>query len=244
MPSSQRSPVPALEEQGRRLQRAHDGHRLRRHRRRLCRDRHGRPGHHLGGRHARIDRVGLARAIVSTSTPSELNQTGRRAPPRCAELARRRGNVWDSSRRSDRCPLPGGVHGHTVFRLNHVHPDPSDGSEMSDGIDGARRGRVPRSTRPQRRAVRRAPCQQRRLVTDPMMSAGMVWRAPERAVHDQALLLPLHDPIRVAEDLAVLDLVRGTNRHAMGLGYGRSRYTAMDKEWSRRGRSWTSRSTC
>ena len=71
-----------------------------------------------------------------------------------------------------------------------------------------------------------------------MMSAGMVLARTENVLcMIGALLLPLHDPIRVAEDLAVLDLVgKGRIVVTMGLGYRPLEYTAMDKEWGRRGK--------
>ena len=57
------------------------------------------------------------------------------------------------------------------------------------------------------------------------------------AVSVQALLLPLHDPLRVAEDLAVLDLAsNGRVAVTLGLGYRPEEYAAHRKDWSQRGR--------
>ena len=52
-----------------------------------------------------------------------------------------------------------------------------------------------------------------------------------------ALLVPLHDPIRAAEDIAVIDLVsRGRLVIVTGLGYRPVEYAALGKEWKRRGK--------
>jgi len=52
-----------------------------------------------------------------------------------------------------------------------------------------------------------------------------------------ALLLPLHDPIRVAEDIAVLDLVsQGRFMAVAGLGYRELEYQTMGVEWKQRGK--------
>jgi alkanesulfonate monooxygenase SsuD/methylene tetrahydromethanopterin reductase-like flavin-dependent oxidoreductase (luciferase family) len=53
----------------------------------------------------------------------------------------------------------------------------------------------------------------------------------------QALLLPLHDPVRVAEDLAVLDLASGGRVvTTLGLGYRPEEYAALGRSWADRGR--------
>jgi alkanesulfonate monooxygenase SsuD/methylene tetrahydromethanopterin reductase-like flavin-dependent oxidoreductase (luciferase family) len=71
----------------------------------------------------------------------------------------------------------------------------------------------------------------------PLVFAGMVAARTERvAISLQALLLPLHDPLRVAEDLIVLDLVSGGRMAVtLGLGYRPTEYLAHRKEWTRRG---------
>ena len=52
------------------------------------------------------------------------------------------------------------------------------------------------------------------------------------AVAVQALLLPLHDPLRVAEDLAVLDLASGGRvAVTLGVGYRPEEYAAHGKSW-------------
>jgi alkanesulfonate monooxygenase SsuD/methylene tetrahydromethanopterin reductase-like flavin-dependent oxidoreductase (luciferase family) len=72
----------------------------------------------------------------------------------------------------------------------------------------------------------------------PLALAGMVFgRTKAIGVNISALLLPLHDPLRVAEDIAVLDLASGGRLSVVfGLGYRPSEYTNHGKDWSRRGR--------
>jgi alkanesulfonate monooxygenase SsuD/methylene tetrahydromethanopterin reductase-like flavin-dependent oxidoreductase (luciferase family) len=51
-----------------------------------------------------------------------------------------------------------------------------------------------------------------------------------------ALLAPLYDPIRLAEDIAVLDhLSRGRVAYVFGLGYRPEEYAQLGQDWSRRG---------
>ena len=51
-----------------------------------------------------------------------------------------------------------------------------------------------------------------------------------------ALLVPLHDPIRLAEQIAVLDHVSGGRvQYTVGLGYRREEYEQAGLEWSKRG---------
>ena len=128
---------------------------------------------------------------------------------------------------------------YTVFRLNHVHPDPSDGSEMSDRYRAA----LDMVEFLDQRGLNAVQFDEHHVSSTgwsptPMMSAGMVLARPEHVLcMIGALLLPLHDPIRVAVDLAVLDLVgKGRIVVTMGLGYRPLEYTAMDKEWGRRGK--------
>lgn len=72
----------------------------------------------------------------------------------------------------------------------------------------------------------------------PLVTAGMVLaRTATTRVTIQALLVPLHDPLRIAEDIAVLDLA-GNGRFSVvaGLGYRPSEYAAHGKDWDGRGR--------
>ena len=71
----------------------------------------------------------------------------------------------------------------------------------------------------------------------PMMMAGLVFGTTKTlAITISALLLPLHDPLRVAEDLAVLDLASGGRlTTVLGLGYRPEEYAAHAKDWKHRG---------
>jgi alkanesulfonate monooxygenase SsuD/methylene tetrahydromethanopterin reductase-like flavin-dependent oxidoreductase (luciferase family) len=71
----------------------------------------------------------------------------------------------------------------------------------------------------------------------PLVLAGMVVGATTRiGVSISALLGPLHDPLRVAEDLAVLDLAGGGRViTTFGIGYRPEEYAQQGKSWDRRG---------
>lgn len=71
----------------------------------------------------------------------------------------------------------------------------------------------------------------------PIVMAGLVFGATRQlGVTLSALLVPLHDPLRVAEDLAVLDLASaGRVMTIAGLGYRASEYAAQGKDWCARG---------
>ena len=72
----------------------------------------------------------------------------------------------------------------------------------------------------------------------PLMNAGTVLaRTTTLSASISALLLPLHDPIRVAEDIAVIDLMSGGRLTVIfGLGYRPSEYQLMGKDWDDRGK--------
>lgn len=72
----------------------------------------------------------------------------------------------------------------------------------------------------------------------PLAFAGCILgRTKKIRVGVAALLLPLHDPIRVAEDLAVLDLASGGRIGiTAGLGYRESEYAMFGKDWAGRGK--------
>ncbi len=72
----------------------------------------------------------------------------------------------------------------------------------------------------------------------PLLMAGMVVARTKRiGINFGALLLPLHDPVRVAEDLAVLDLTSGGRvTTVVGLGYRPSEYHLHQKDWAGRGK--------
>jgi alkanesulfonate monooxygenase SsuD/methylene tetrahydromethanopterin reductase-like flavin-dependent oxidoreductase (luciferase family) len=72
----------------------------------------------------------------------------------------------------------------------------------------------------------------------PLATAGLVFgRTQNVGVTISALLVPLHDPLRLAEDIAVLDLASGGRLVVVaGLGYRPEEYAAHGKDWSRRGK--------
>jgi alkanesulfonate monooxygenase SsuD/methylene tetrahydromethanopterin reductase-like flavin-dependent oxidoreductase (luciferase family) len=75
------------------------------------------------------------------------------------------------------------------------------------------------------------------FLSAPLQLAGMMITVTRRVrVNVSALLVPLHDPLRLAEDIAVLDLVaNGRFSATCGLGYRESEYACFGVDWSRRG---------
>ncbi|MEU6388875.1 LLM class flavin-dependent oxidoreductase [Streptomyces sp. NPDC046939] len=71
----------------------------------------------------------------------------------------------------------------------------------------------------------------------PFTFAGAVLGATRRiAVTVSAVIGPLHDPLRLAEDIAVLDLLSGGRLVTVaGIGYRPQEYAQFDVEWKRRG---------
>ncbi len=74
-------------------------------------------------------------------------------------------------------------------------------------------------------------------------AAAIAGRTRRIGISISALLAPLHDPIRVAEDLAVLDLLSsGRVTTILGLGYRPEEYEMFDAPWETRGadlEEWT-----
>lgn len=127
----------------------------------------------------------------------------------------------------------------TLMRLNFVHPDATDPQQMSDryraGFDLAEyvdtNGfNVVSLEEHHSNGLGWSPT--------PLINAGIILsRTKNVLVPISALLLPLHDPIRVAEDLAVLDLIsQGRISIVTGIGYRPVEYAAHGKEWSKRGK--------
>ncbi len=71
----------------------------------------------------------------------------------------------------------------------------------------------------------------------PLVNAAAILAVTEKiTVAVTAFLVPLHDPIRAAEDIAVLDLMsRGRISITTGIGYRPEEYVALGKNWKRRG---------
>ena len=72
----------------------------------------------------------------------------------------------------------------------------------------------------------------------PLATAGAVLGATRRiAVMVSALITPLYDPLRLAEEVAVLDHIgRGRLSLVAGIGYRPEEYEMFGREWKRRGR--------
>ncbi|MBQ1092364.1 LLM class flavin-dependent oxidoreductase [Streptomyces sp. B93] len=72
----------------------------------------------------------------------------------------------------------------------------------------------------------------------PFVFAGAVLGATRRlAVTVSAVIGPLYDPLRLAEDIAVLDLLSGGRLVTVaGIGYRPREYALLGVEWKRRGR--------
>jgi alkanesulfonate monooxygenase SsuD/methylene tetrahydromethanopterin reductase-like flavin-dependent oxidoreductase (luciferase family) len=67
-------------------------------------------------------------------------------------------------------------------------------------------------------------------------AAAIAGRTRRIGISISALLAPLHDPIRIAEDLAVLDLLsEGRVTTILGLGYRPEEYEMFDAPWETRG---------
>lgn len=71
----------------------------------------------------------------------------------------------------------------------------------------------------------------------PLTLASMIAARTSRIrIGVTALLVTLYDPIRLAEDIAVIDLVSGGRfSFVAGMGYRPIEYHAMDKDWDKRG---------
>jgi hypothetical protein len=76
------------------------------------------------------------------------------------------------------------------------------------------------------------------FMSSPLTMAGMVvGRTRKVMVAISALLVPLYEPLRLAEDLATLDIGSGGRVSVTaGLGYRPDEYAALNKEFKRRGK--------
>jgi alkanesulfonate monooxygenase SsuD/methylene tetrahydromethanopterin reductase-like flavin-dependent oxidoreductase (luciferase family) len=69
-----------------------------------------------------------------------------------------------------------------------------------------------------------------------VLASAMAARTSTIPLMVSALLVPLHDPVRLAEDIAVLDLISGGRaQYTAGLGYRREEYEQAGLDWSERG---------
>ncbi|MEN8184123.1 MAG: LLM class flavin-dependent oxidoreductase [Myxococcota bacterium] len=70
------------------------------------------------------------------------------------------------------------------------------------------------------------------------LAACLAGRTRSIRIGIMALLLPLYDPVKLAEDLAVLDLAsEGRVGVTAGLGYRRAEYELLGSDWEGRGRA-------
>lgn len=70
-----------------------------------------------------------------------------------------------------------------------------------------------------------------------VMGAAVAARTNRIPIWVSALLVPLHDPVRLAEDIAVLDLIsNGRIAVVAGLGYRPVEYALLQREWKGRGK--------
>lgn len=70
-----------------------------------------------------------------------------------------------------------------------------------------------------------------------VLAAAIAGRTKRLPIFISALLVPLHDPIRLAEDLAVLDLASGGRvSFVTGIGYRPIEYELLGKAFGRRGK--------
>ena len=129
---------------------------------------------------------------------------------------------------------------YALMRFNFVSPDPADAEAVSDryraGLELARHvdGRGFDAV-----SLEEHHSNPMGWSPTPLLNAAMILSGTEHlSVIVSALLLPLHDPVRAAEELAVIDLVsRGRIMVCTGLGYRPVEYAAFGREWRRRGRS-------
>jgi alkanesulfonate monooxygenase SsuD/methylene tetrahydromethanopterin reductase-like flavin-dependent oxidoreductase (luciferase family) len=69
-----------------------------------------------------------------------------------------------------------------------------------------------------------------------ILASAIAGRTRTARISINALIVPLYDPIRLAEDIAVLDnLTAGRFSFVAGIGYRPEEYHAAGKDWSRRG---------
>jgi len=125
------------------------------------------------------------------------------------------------------------------MRLNYVHPDPTDPEDMSARY----RLGVELSSFVDKHGFYGVTLEEHHSTSvgwspTPLLNAAAILAVTENiTVAITALLVPLHDPVRIAEDLAVLDLLsRGRISITTGLGYRTDEYRALGKNWKRRGR--------
>src|SRR5687767_10436838 len=72
-----------------------------------------------------------------------------------------------------------------------------------------------------------------------VLAAGIAGATKSIGINIAAILAPLHDPLRLAEDIAVLDLTSGGRLSlVLGLGYRPEEYEMFGKSWKGRGKAF------
>ena len=81
-------------------------------------------------------------------------------------------------------------------------------------------------------------CTEDGFLSAPLQLAGMMAAGTRKVrISVSALLVPLHDPLRLAEDIALIDLASGGRFSATcGLGYRELEYRSLGIDWENRGR--------
>lgn len=125
----------------------------------------------------------------------------------------------------------------TVLRCNLVDPSPTPGA-----LAARYRAAVDMAVYADAHGLTTVQTEEHHATTNgwlpsPLTFAGAVLGATRRiSVTVSALITPLHDPLRLAEDLAVLDLLGGGRVVTVaGIGYRPEEYAAHGKDFSRRG---------
>ncbi|TMU90816.1 LLM class flavin-dependent oxidoreductase [Streptomyces sp. DASNCL29] len=125
----------------------------------------------------------------------------------------------------------------TVVRLNLVDPDATP-----RGLSERYRAALEMAAFADERGVSTLQTEEHHGSTDnwlpaPLAFAGTLLGATRRiTVTVSALIAPLYDPLRLAEDLAVLDLASGGRLITVaGIGYRPEEYAALGTDWKRRG---------
>ncbi|MFE0190210.1 LLM class flavin-dependent oxidoreductase [Streptomyces sp. NPDC058989] len=125
----------------------------------------------------------------------------------------------------------------TVVRFNLVDPSPTP-----TALSARYRAAVEMAAFADDRGLTMVQTEEHHATTNgwmpsPLTFAGAVFGATRRiGVTVSALITPLHDPLRLAEDLASLDLLSGGRLTTVaGLGYRPEEYAAHGKDWRRRG---------
>ncbi|MCW2871559.1 LLM class flavin-dependent oxidoreductase [Actinacidiphila oryziradicis] len=127
----------------------------------------------------------------------------------------------------------------TVVRLNLVDPGPGD---TPGALSGRYRTAVEMAAYADDHGVTTIQTEEHHGSPDgwlpsPLVFAGAVLGATRRiAVTVSALIGPLYDPLRLAEDIAVLDLTGGGRLVTVaGIGYRPEEYAAQGVDWRNRG---------